>query len=412
LPPPPNATESWQFDDENSTSTTLVGDAIVNASGGLNGTAVSLDGDYDYIETTSTNSTTNISEMVISSWVKPDYSSGSAEFTVVSKAESFVLSINNIVTPEKIAKFSVFDGIKWTIVQSNSTIPEEWTHLTASFNKTTIAIYVNGILEASSTLDGIPEISSSGELELTTIDQITSENDVIIGASLTLDSSTPYNMFSGLIDGVLFFDTDLLPLEIAQIYSQNYPVNATVSDPVDSTEPEPVIDISMANITTLETDVVLGNDTTTESTPTESTPTESTPTESTPTESTPTESTPTEVIAISEESLNVDLGQLTVSAWIKPTYTPGNAEFTIVGKENSFVLGLNNRAAPEQTATFSVFNDISWSTATAHYTLPEGSWTHLVGVINGTESMLYQNGTLVLLCYLIRVQTSFPFLQL
>jgi len=91
----------------------LVGDAIVNASEGLNGTAVSLDGDFDYIETSSANSTTNISEMVISSWVKPDYSSGSAEFTVVSKAESFVLSINNIVTPEKIAKFSVFDGIKW-----------------------------------------------------------------------------------------------------------------------------------------------------------------------------------------------------------------------------------------------------------------------------------------------------------
>ena len=181
--------------------------------------SLTLDGDNDYVETTATNATTYISEMAISAWVKPDYSSGSPEFTVVSKGESFVLSINNNIPPEKIAKFSVFDGIRWTTVQSNSTIPEEWTHLTASFNKTGIKIYINGVLEGTSLLEGVFQVSANGQIESKTVDEITSFNDVIIGASLTSDSeSTPYNMFSGLIEGVQFYDIEQNPIEISQIY--------------------------------------------------------------------------------------------------------------------------------------------------------------------------------------------------
>jgi len=134
----PNSTESWQF--ENGTSdVTLVGDAELNGLEGVNGTSLLLDGDHDFAQANATNSTTYIYDMAISAWVKPDYSQGSPEFTVVSKGNSFVLSINHLWKPQQVAKFSIFDGIKWTTVESNSTIPENsWTHLTARFNKTTI----------------------------------------------------------------------------------------------------------------------------------------------------------------------------------------------------------------------------------------------------------------------------------
>jgi len=65
--------------------------------------------------------TNNIDGLTATAWVKPDYSSGSPfgyapEFTVLSKDKSFSLTINNNILSETTAKFSVFDGIKWTKV--------------------------------------------------------------------------------------------------------------------------------------------------------------------------------------------------------------------------------------------------------------------------------------------------------
>ena len=56
--------------------------------------------------------TDDIDGLTVTAWVKPDYSSGSPEFTVISKDKSFALTINNNIQSENTAKFSVFDGIK------------------------------------------------------------------------------------------------------------------------------------------------------------------------------------------------------------------------------------------------------------------------------------------------------------
>src|SRR3989304_3693296 len=118
----PNATESWQF--ENGTDdTTFNDDAIIDNTEGINGTSLLLDGNLDFVTTNATNATTYITDMSIGAWVKPNYTNGSPEFTVVSKGRSFVLSINNIIEPQHIAKFSIFDGIKWTTLYIIFTIP-------------------------------------------------------------------------------------------------------------------------------------------------------------------------------------------------------------------------------------------------------------------------------------------------
>jgi len=123
----PNATKAWQFDN-NTDDDAFNDDATIVTTEGINGTALLLDGDQDFVQTNATNATTYIYDMSIAAWVKPNYTQGSPEFTVISKGESFVLSINNIVYPKHIAKFVIFDGIKWTTVESNSTIPDNsWT---------------------------------------------------------------------------------------------------------------------------------------------------------------------------------------------------------------------------------------------------------------------------------------------
>ena len=109
---------------------------------------ISLNGENDYLRVKQS-ATNNLNQLTLSAWIKPDYSNGSPIFTVLSKDNSFALNVNNIISPENIVIFSIFDGIKWHQIQSLSTINEEWTHLAATISEDSISIYVNGNLEAT-----------------------------------------------------------------------------------------------------------------------------------------------------------------------------------------------------------------------------------------------------------------------
>jgi hypothetical protein len=189
-----------------------------------NGTAL-LDGDQDFIHVND-NSTNNLRSLVIGAWIKPDYSQGSQEFTVISKERSFSLAIDNQISSHE-AKFSIFDGIKWTQVDSHYEIPEEWTYLTASFSNQTISIYVNGEHIGTNQLHGVSAISIDGQLESVDIESISSESDIVVGAYITTrDGTHTNNMFSGVIDDVALFDYTLSEVEIRQLYSDGIATHA------------------------------------------------------------------------------------------------------------------------------------------------------------------------------------------
>ena len=199
----------------------IVGDALVTVDEETNN-FLELDGEGDFLKITNDTSTNYLTGLTLSVWIQPDYSQGSSEFTVLSKENSFVLSINNRIEPQKVAKFSVFNGIKWTTVESNSIINEEWTHLAATFNGESISIYVNGELEETENVIGIPTISVNGKLKTRTVDSIESDSDIIIGAYISTirDEYKVFNQFSGQIDNVLLFDTNLSKMQINEIYEQ------------------------------------------------------------------------------------------------------------------------------------------------------------------------------------------------
>ncbi|MEX1053326.1 MAG: LamG-like jellyroll fold domain-containing protein, partial [Nitrosopumilaceae archaeon] len=181
--PLPDATLSLQFDDFDTQTSDVAGDATVEEK--LNVTSLNLDGEGDFVQVTDTGSSKELTAMSLLAWVKPDYSSGSSEFTVVSKDKTFVLAINNNIPPSKIAKFSIFDGIKWSTVESTTQIKEEWTHLAATFDGSSIGIYVNGNLESTLPITGILSLTVNGQLELITVDSISSDSDIVIGAYLS-----------------------------------------------------------------------------------------------------------------------------------------------------------------------------------------------------------------------------------
>ena len=198
---------------------------------GLSGTSLKLTG-KGYIVSEFA-STENYDSLTISAWVKPDYSQGSAEFTIISKENAFALSINNYIPPAKIAKFSVFDGVKWTMVESHSTIPEEWTHLAATFDGSSITIYVNGKLDSSVDVMGAFTLSESGQVT-SEATNIKSGSVAAIGAYVDKQANPNRpvikNYFSGLIDNVNLYDSVLDRSQIGEIYAQNKLPDAAVND--------------------------------------------------------------------------------------------------------------------------------------------------------------------------------------
>ena len=199
----------------------IVGDALVAVDEEMN-EFLELDGDGDYLMMTNDTSTNYLTEFSIVAWIQPEYSNGSSEFTIVSKENSFVLSLNNRIEPQKIVKFSIFDGIKWTMVESSSTINEEWTNVAATFSGESIMIYVNGELEGTQQVTGLPIIAVNGKLKTVPVDGISSDSDIVLGAYLDTNRGETkiQNQFSGSIDDVSLFDYVLEDQQILGMYEQ------------------------------------------------------------------------------------------------------------------------------------------------------------------------------------------------
>ena len=212
----PNATQSWQFNSLPKNSTTVGKYEIANDS---NVTSLRLSG-QGYLKE-KINATRTISNLTISAWIKPDYSQGSPQFTIISKENAFILAVNNNLPPLKKAIFSVFDGIKWNTIESNSTIPEEWTHVSVTYNSTSVSIYVNGNLESTSRLSGIPTLAVNGQLTTKTVGNLTSNSDIVIGAYENSVRGYTNNLFSGSLQGVILYPSTLSPTQITHLYHEN-----------------------------------------------------------------------------------------------------------------------------------------------------------------------------------------------
>jgi len=165
----------------------------------------------------------DVSEFTVSAWVKPDYSSGSSEFTVLSKENAFKLSINNIITPENIVKFSVFNGFKWTTIESYSIVGEEWTHIAAKLDGQTISLYIDGNLQATKQIEKIPILNSYGYVELGPVEGISSDSPVFFGAQQTSrnDGVSTFGFFSGQIDEIVIDNRSFNDYEIVELCQES-----------------------------------------------------------------------------------------------------------------------------------------------------------------------------------------------
>ncbi|MCZ6582218.1 MAG: hypothetical protein O6761_03490, partial [Thaumarchaeota archaeon] len=205
----PKPIESFHFDSSNTHSLDLISDAVIIDE---DNPYLLLDGNSDYAKVSLPNYDSYLDEFTISAWVKPDYSNGSPEFTIASMENSFQLVINKLIEPEKYAKFSVYDGIKWYTVTSVVSIEEEWTHITATFADSTIRIYVNGKFAA--TVSDVP---------MPILPFVTSDDSKItVGAfdPFRSDVSKTKNYFSGSIDAIQIFPLSLDSTQIEELFAK------------------------------------------------------------------------------------------------------------------------------------------------------------------------------------------------
>ena len=347
----PNATESWSFD------TSVNGSQFIGQVYETNSTLLVEEG---YMASNGT-TTSDLKNLSITAWVKPNYDGGSAQYTVVSKERSFALTINNNIEPEKVAQFSIFDGIKWHSVETTSKIGEDWSHLAATFNGTLLSIYTNGTISNTLVTQSTTIVNAKGSLEPAVPSMVNSTSDVVIGASLdnTRSVDDVKSQFHGQIDDLNIYKVYLSAQQIYEIYSRSLP---SISKPnfedlgvEELIASEPVAQFDMQNTTLTAESPMLGN----------------------------------------YAELNQDLSRLSISAWVKPNYTNGATEYSVVSKENSFILSINNVLTPQKMAQFAVFDGIRWTSVVGTEPVTEDRWAHLVAMVDGTEISLYQNGGLV-----------------
>src|SRR3989338_2076884 len=169
-------------------------------------------------------STKELLHFTISSWVKPDYDKGSADFAIISKEKTFALGIHNVIPPPKTAWFTVFDGIKWNTVASSTEIGEEWTNIVATYDGSLIRLYVNGNLE--NTLDiSIPYFTIYGKFLEIPRGAIESDSELTIGGAHrhSADTHEVSNLYSGKINQILLLNSTLTDEQISAEYAKDLP---------------------------------------------------------------------------------------------------------------------------------------------------------------------------------------------
>ncbi len=186
-------------------------------------------GDYMILDS---NLPEKLNELSISVWVKPDYRVGApATLSIVSESHAFDLSINNDQIEKNFVTFSVYDGIKWHYVTSKSEIKNTWTHLAATFSGETISIFVNGVNENSSTVDGYYSFTyTHGIAKQNSNDYLISKSKILVGAFTPLirADGVVKNNFSGHIDDVMLYDVVLLADQISTLYQNDRISNNSV----------------------------------------------------------------------------------------------------------------------------------------------------------------------------------------
>lgn len=200
----------WSFDEgEDNIAYDSVGDnnGIIYGDpewvSGISNSALKFDGYNDYLKIEDENINID-NQFSIETWIYPEsyaYDSINPMFIICKRTgnlDSYALSLNNSGN----VIFSKETGTSgYDVLYSKDKVEQnQWSHLLATFDGTTMKLYINGVLDNS--------ISK-------TEDTIIGEGDLYIGANTELDN---YRFYKGFVDELKIYNYALSESEIESLY--------------------------------------------------------------------------------------------------------------------------------------------------------------------------------------------------
>ena len=210
--------------------------------------SVFIDG-TNFLEITDTKITQDIDEFSITGWIKPDFSKGSQDLTIVSKYGSFDLYLQKesfqlqdgktIILPTRTLSVSLFDGVKWHTITGNTELSEDWHHVAAVVDGSVATLYLDTKIEGKLKLEknvvlGSQDVRTSCPEPpcFTDTKMLTSDADIVIGAYIEKimvkniyaefePKRIVKDHFSGIISSVEIFSDVFTKKQIFGLYEQD-----------------------------------------------------------------------------------------------------------------------------------------------------------------------------------------------
>jgi hypothetical protein len=201
---------------------TVNGATLIADRNGVANAAYSFNGVSSVINVPSSQSLNIADSISISAWLyraNPENNGGEGIFgpsNYLPNSPGFYLRIINQKADLGIAS-------PYTEGFSNQNIlGENWYHVIAIYDNSTIKIYINGVL------DNITQVGSGN------LDQWTSSGDLTIGKEAYEGAPEVYHQFNGLLDDIAIFNRVLTEQEIQALYTGQCPTIAANCTPLPS----------------------------------------------------------------------------------------------------------------------------------------------------------------------------------
>jgi hypothetical protein len=232
----------WPFNGNANDESGNGNDGVVNGAtlaadrNGVSNAAYSFDGTSSVINVPSSQSLNIADSITISAWLlraNPQNNDGEGIFgpsNFLPDSPGFYLRIIN-------QKADLGISSPYTEGFSNQSIlGENWYHLVAIYDNSTITIYINGIL------DNISQVGPGN------LDQWTSSGDLTIGKEAYEGAPEIYHQFNGSLDDIAIYNRALTEQEIQNLYAGSTPpICASLSANLQTGQSDPYIIRSIPN---------------------------------------------------------------------------------------------------------------------------------------------------------------------
>jgi len=208
----PNLVARWHFDEGTGAishdSSGNGNDGTINGAtwtDGVSGTALSFDGDYDYVDFGDVNEVEGLSQMTVSAWIKPQSIDSTKQF-IITKEDAWYFQVGDwLNNDEMVFIISGTPDSTENCVQYQINL-NEWYHVAVAYDNPEIYLYVDGILRDSDTNIPMP----------------TSGHPLSIGARKN-SGAIWGDFFNGTIDEVSIYNRAFTDSEILTLYQQYIP---------------------------------------------------------------------------------------------------------------------------------------------------------------------------------------------